>query len=718
MRAYLSGFWSLILILFLVASACDDGGSTGNPDDNTGPGTGCNSNIDCDLGYYCSGGSCVSGGIDGTGSACLSNAECPSDQFCGQNGLCTELQTEDSYLIELDSQQLAFGQVNVEEEAEITLIVTNKGNQVVNLSDPLPEHWKEAPEENPFSIDPNFAGYSVQPGTQYSLKFYFKPMASGEFEATYILKNDSENAATIEITLTGEGYQEVDPADFYMSRESIDFGEIAVGRVSPDLVSVGNEGDVGTIELILVEIESETLGGSSAFSIVPKPYRDVSPNNPIVLEPKAGTVAFQITFNPYAQVQYTDKIFFSFRPQGATNISIAELPLVGTGINGDLIIRPNPISFGNVVRGEFKDVNIMLANNSDNPVNIPVLRLEGLDEAVGDNVFTFPGGPIIGHTIEVGDGLNFSLRFAPNQEESYEGEMVVDVQGSLAYRIPITATGIPQGRPPIALVSLASNEAPITDSITSEQGETIELYGGVSNDPDGNSEALQFGWTLDRPQGSTASLFKGYDTEGGFASTLGSMVSLTLDATGTYTTRLTVYDADGLASTPYPVTIVALGESQVVQVRMSFTGEGPTNVDMAWVLPSGVRCDHDRIRDGYCPVLTGDGSVMMSTVSSYEQGNQETVTHMNPPNGDYQIIVHYIEDCTDPLGGLNMGGCPLGIGRISTEVTVKFYHNDLQNHFASFTIDIDEANTEGSIRQWTWKQVNGTWQTPVFEPLD
>ncbi len=720
MRA-LSGLLTFILVLFLFVPACDDGGGTSLAGgDEPGPGSGCNSNVDCEMGYYCSGSSCVEGGIDGTGSECDSNSDCPVNQFCGQNGKCTELQTEDTQLISLDTQQLAFGQVNLEEEGSLKVIVTNTGNQVVNLADPLPEHWKEAPETNPFSIDPDFKGHSIQPGTQYPIEFLFKPETAGEFQAIYILKNDSENAPDIEITLTGEGFQEVNPADFYKSRESIDFGEVSVGRVSPDLVSVGNDGDTGTIELILVEIESETLGGSSAFTVVPKPYREVTPLNPIILEPNTGTVAFQVTFSPYAQVEYTDKILFSFRAQGATNVSIAEVPLTGTGVNGDLIIRPNPISFGNVTRGDFKNINVMIANNSDAPINIPLIRLEGLDEAVGDNVFTFPEGPIIGHTIEVGDGLNFSLRFSPNQEESYAGEMVVDVQGSLAYRIPVTATGIPQGKPPIARVSLNPNEAPITDTVTSEQGLTVKLYGGISEDPDGNSEALRFTWTLNRPDGSSATLYKGYDTEGGFPTTEGSMVSLTLDATGTFTPRLTVHDADGLSSTPYPVTIVALGDNQVAQVTMEFTGEGPTNVDMTWVLPNGVRCERTRLMDGYCPVTTGSGSVMMSVVNAFSDGNKETVTHMNPPDGDYYVIVHYVEDCTDPLAGLNMGGCPLGIGRISTEVTVKFYDNDLDvDRFVFNTsVDIDEANSDGSIRQWTWTRLNGNWLTPVADVPD
>ncbi len=95
-----------------------------------------------------------------------------------------------------------FGNVAVRNDAEVTLVITNKtfnNIKITNIDDDYVDALVFTADFN------NMVDVMVKPDSSYSVKLYFTPEAAQSYSATLTVETDNENFASTDITLTGNG---------------------------------------------------------------------------------------------------------------------------------------------------------------------------------------------------------------------------------------------------------------------------------------------------------------------------------------------------------------------------------------------------------------------------------------------------------------------------------------------------------------------------------
>ena len=117
---------------------------------------------------------------------------------------------------------LDFGPVAVGQSALRKLTVRNTGTATLSVNQPT--------TNAPFRVNSPTASFTVPPGGQHRITVRFRPTTAGPQSRVLRITSNDPGAATVRITLQGEGQAPhivVDPA-------ALDFGPVTVGKVPPE----------------------------------------------------------------------------------------------------------------------------------------------------------------------------------------------------------------------------------------------------------------------------------------------------------------------------------------------------------------------------------------------------------------------------------------------------------------------------------------------------
>ncbi len=240
-----------------------------------------------------------------------------------------------------------------------SVIVTNQGADLLRLSNIT----LAGPDKTNFFIV-NDTPVPLNPGQSYEIKVDFIPKTTGVLNATLVLDHNdiSTDQNPIEIPLIGTGVSTMVTLDL---PNVLDFGNVIYGS--------------GWIEKTITVYNNSTIPGdyltisSHFFDVSTDIFKVVTPF-PIVLEP-GTTYPLTVRFNPDKLGLQTNNLHVL---NTSSNSPDAKILVRGNVIQGDLLVFPSPIDFGNTTKqNPYKDTLVNIQNNSSNSISITKLELTG-----------------------------------------------------------------------------------------------------------------------------------------------------------------------------------------------------------------------------------------------------------------------------------------------------------------------------------------------------
>jgi hypothetical protein len=191
----------------------------------------------------------------------------------------------------------------------------------------------------------------VAPGGSCPINVTFRPTGAGSRSATLTIATNDPLTPTITISLTGTG------TAVSLNPTSLTFAPQLVGTNSTtQLVTVTNL-NAGTTRLIITGVsitgDFARLGGNCVTG------------GPGLVAGANCTLA--VTFHPTATGARSGNLAISTNDPGTPTVNV---PLSGTGIQGDATFNPNPVTFTNVVVNTTSTINVIVTNSGTAPLTI------------------------------------------------------------------------------------------------------------------------------------------------------------------------------------------------------------------------------------------------------------------------------------------------------------------------------------------------------------
>jgi len=227
------------------------------------------------------------------------------------------------------------------------------------------------------------------------------------------------------------GIKQADRALMNLTPDSIRFNQVALGSTETQFVTMTNDGE-STLRVSGVEVR----GPQGVFNVDGLVF-------PFSLEPNQEA-SFNVTYTPQSTAVASGTIVFDSNSQGGTtSIDVATQALAGR-----VLVTPNPIDFGRVPAGQFRDLEVVVQNIGTSGLNVSdifVLTGSGEFEVADEFREPFRTGAGLDLTAAGTEGDNYPLviRYSPTTDGFDQALLVVrsDEPGSPERTIPIQANG-------------------------------------------------------------------------------------------------------------------------------------------------------------------------------------------------------------------------------------------------------------------------------------
>lgn len=298
--------------------------------------------------------------------------------------------------IEIEQQNLSFGNVSIGDTKVMSLMISNKSS-VVLIIDSV-----EISDSN-FSISETFP---IEIQTYKALEVRFEPDSIGLVQGSLVVfSNDLNNPEKI-IDLTGSG---VTP-DISVQPNFLNFFNVAVGQNSSLSISISN---IGLGRLVVSNIESDESTFSPSVSS-------------IVVEPKQ-TQTINVIFTPTEMGQKSGFVTFTNNDPDSPDIVIS---VTGFGAYPVAEVSPMSINFGPVVINSTKESEVRVNN----------LGRAELDVSMGSSSpqYTTSTSSL---RVQQNGSESFKVTFAPSSVSSFTGFINLSTNDPEHSSIPIVVTG-------------------------------------------------------------------------------------------------------------------------------------------------------------------------------------------------------------------------------------------------------------------------------------
>lgn len=442
---------------------------------------------------------------------------------------------------------------------------------------------------------------------------------------------------------------------------AVDFGKVKVADTAQAIVNVAAQSQAA---LTVASITLEGAGAGAFAVLDPPPYVGALAKAP-----------FALRFSPTAVQAYDAELLIASNdPEHA----VLRVPVHGEGAMpvmtvtpeclaskkcaGTYTVSPPAIDFGPepfLRRLELPVTqlpSISIVDDSEVALVVTQLSLEGPDAAA----FAFAGNstvPAGGLRLEAGTGVNLSLRFKPTSEaqDAYQAVVVIGsddpahpevrvaLQGTLRDNLPpvvcanIVGVKPGDGSAPLSWVTkldwapllvapaggydfTASRDIqPKSDVAFSALSDSADP-GACTTDPEDGRIGVQYLWEVAQAPPGAGTLVLGSPTA--------SQATLRPFASGEYTVRLTVKDAQGHATVTTLKFVVAIKEDLVAQ--LSWAGSADVDLDVHLIRPSSVGSPADPFSGAFSFFEEGAANQTSGDLNGYAR-----IKQANTPGFDF-----------------------------------------------------------------------------------
>jgi hypothetical protein len=308
--------------------------------------------------------------------------------------------------IVLDPEALDYGEIILDQSSDLTLTIRNTGNEDLTVSD-------VSIEGNYFSSD--FGGeFNIAPNNSHDLTVTFEPGELGDLAATLTITSNDPVNDVINVDLSGTGVAEepviiVDP-------ENLDFGFVVVEQTEELTLTLYNDGHA---DLHITDI---SVRGEPTF---------LSAFEEEIVIGIDESYELTVSFTPDAEGDFNGTLTIT---SDDPNRETVDVSLTGAGAFPEIGIEPDPIDFGSVAVGQYKELMVTITNIGD--VNF---EMEYYD-VDGDYFYT-----VVEHMVVV-LGPNQSheiwVVFEPEEDGEFEGTLIISTNHPDEDELYFTLTGV------------------------------------------------------------------------------------------------------------------------------------------------------------------------------------------------------------------------------------------------------------------------------------
>jgi len=338
-----------------------------------------------------------------------------------------------------------FGSVVVGNNDTVTETLTNSGGSSLKIT-------AATASGAGFSLTGITLPVTLNSGQSVSFSVKFAPTSAGNATGSVTVTSDGSNP-TLTIPLSGKGAAEGALAP---SPSSVNFGSVQVGTNQTISETLTNSGGSN------VQITAASASGTG-FSISGLAL-------PATLS--AGqTVSFTVKFAPTGTGSATGNI--TVTSDGSN--PMLDIPLSGTGVaDGAVTASPSTVAFGTVVVGSNQTITQTLTNSGGSSLKVTAATVSG-------SGFTM-SGLTLPATLNAGQSVSFSVKFAPTSTGSATGSLIITSDGSNpTMTVPLSGSGVADGGLSASPTSLSfgsvqvGNNQSINETLTNSGGSDVKI---------------------------------------------------------------------------------------------------------------------------------------------------------------------------------------------------------------------------------------------------
>lgn len=317
--------------------------------------------------------------------------------------------------IVVEPTALDYDSVTVGATATQQLVITNEGVEDLVISNII----AEGTDAEQFTVDGG-APFTLIAGASQALAVNFAPTTSGVKNATLRIDNNDPDEDPSTVALTGEGVATAVP-DIYVDPAAHDFGQMAVDESATQTFTIINEG------LADLEVETSTFVGEAASQ-----FAITSGGAPFTV-PAGDSHAIVVQFNPDDPGIEKTLLRLTNNDPGEDPVDIAMSTFAL--FEGDIMVTPLALNFGDVVLGSLVAQNITVRNEGNLPFQVISIGLSGGPQ----NDFSF--GPNDLGYIQPGENATISINFVPVSAGAKSGKLSIYSEDSDEKLIEVNLNG-------------------------------------------------------------------------------------------------------------------------------------------------------------------------------------------------------------------------------------------------------------------------------------
>ena len=346
--------------------------------------------------------------------------------------------------IDVDPLHVDFGTVDIGQGTLETVTVSNVGGATltvssVSLSGSNDFGWSSA----------NLPG-TVAPGGSRTIIVSYSPGDEVADTGTLSIASDDPDEPTVTVSLEGAHtpYPDID-----VDPPLVDFGDVAVGTVEIDWVTITNIGDAD------LDLTACSYAGDAVFWISSNPAGTV-------LSPGAS-VDLEISFEPDDELSYQGLVGIA---SNDPDDPVVQVDILGGGVAPDIDLQPSSLNFGSVPIGGSSSLDAEIWNVGGADLSLGSLTLVGSAEFVIDVDPSF-------QMIVPGDYTLVTVTYTPVDTQSDLGEVEIPSDDPDEPLVALQLAGAHEPEPDIDVDPLVVDFGTVDLGNTSTQVVTVSNVG-------------------------------------------------------------------------------------------------------------------------------------------------------------------------------------------------------------------------------------------------
>lgn len=317
--------------------------------------------------------------------------------------------------IALGTRRVDFGALEVEKEAERTLVIYNRGTAELEITG-------HTGPFGPFSLGDDFARV-IQPDQTETLSFTFAPGTAGDYLSVLTLRSNDPEKGEVEVELIGRALSKPAP-ELHVSPAEINFGKVRAKETREQVLTVVNR---GSSDLVMGEITQP--GG--AFQVV-EGADQVSGKT---LKP-GQQASLGIGFSPGEEGTFTGSLTITSNDPERAGL---EYKLRGEGTPPAASLRSDrsSLAYGSVLLGETRRQVLVISNQGGEDLVLEGLQVKGS----GAGAYALEGGEWEETTLEPGSRVVLEILFSPTAPVNYPASLALDSNDPEKPQVAIPLSG-------------------------------------------------------------------------------------------------------------------------------------------------------------------------------------------------------------------------------------------------------------------------------------